>query len=208
MMGEKYFFQPLTKEDKISVILYRAGIVLSAIIISIFAYMLFNAYNYQNYPVHRILRTSSLKFNVLVISLYISVAISVFSIHLYASKFKKALKRLYYISVVALIVLFLIGKGDLLGVLAHKPYSPILFIPLSGCLGFITAKEAFCFKLMEGYLLALIMPLYLFLFSIGFMTMRGASYGLLLIALLLIFFTFRKVFMPIHYDIGDKSAYT
>ncbi len=201
-MGEKYFFQPLTREDKISVILYRGGIVLSAVIISIFAYMLFNAYNYQNYP------ASSLKFNVLVISLYISVAISVFSIHLYASKFKKALKRLYYISVVALIVLFLIGKGDILGVLAHKPYSPILFIPLSGCLGFITAKEAFCFKLMEGYLLALIMPLYLFLFSIGFMTMKGASYGLILIALLLIFFTFRKVFMPIHYDIGDKSAYT
>lgn len=201
-MGEKYFFQPLTREDKISVIFYRAGIVLSTVIISIFAYMLFSAYRYQNYPV------SSLKFNVLVILLYISVGISVFSIHLYASKFKKALKRLYYISVVALIVLFLIGKGDILRVLAHKPYSLILLIPLSGCLGFITAKEAFCFRLMEGYLLALIMPLYLFLFSIGFMTVKGASYGLLLIALLLIFFTFRKVFMPIYYDIGDKSAYT
>ncbi len=95
-----------------------------------------------------------------------------------------------------------------MGVLINKPYGPMLLIPLSLCLGFITAKEAFCFKLMEGYLLAMIMPFYLLLLSAGGMPIKGASYGLILIAAMLLFFTLRKVSMPLHYDIGDKSAYT
>jgi uncharacterized integral membrane protein len=133
---------------------------------------------------------------------------SVFFIHLYVGKFKRILKKIYYISVVSLAILLIAGKGSALGVVAGKPYGALLLIPLSLCLGFITAKEAFCFRLAEGYLLALIMPLYLLLFSAGMLGFEGAAYGLLLIAFMLIFFTFRKVFMPIHYDIGDKSAYT
>jgi uncharacterized integral membrane protein len=69
----------------------------------------------------------------------------------------------------------------------------------------VTAKEAFCFKLFEGYLLAMIMPFYLLLVASGSLTSRGASYGLVLIAAMLVVFTLRKVFMPIAYDI-DKSA--
>jgi uncharacterized integral membrane protein len=200
-MGEQEIFQPLTKKDRITVVLYRTGIVLSAIIISIASYMLLNSSFYRNDPL------ISLKFNILLISLYISVGMSVFFIHLYVSKFKRNLKNLYYISIAALIVILIVGKGNMLSVVANKNYGPLLLIPLSGCLGFITAKEAFCFKLIEGYLIALIMPFYLLLFSMGLLTIKGASYGLLLIAFMLIFFTFRKVFMPIHYDIGDKSAY-
>ena len=37
-MGEKQVFQPLTKEDKITVVLYRVGIVLSTIMMSLLAY--------------------------------------------------------------------------------------------------------------------------------------------------------------------------
>jgi uncharacterized integral membrane protein len=71
----------------------------------------------------------------------------------------------------------------------------------------VAAKEAFCFQLVEGYLLALFMPVYLLLVSVGVLTPRGAPYGLALIAVMLVIFTLRKVFMPIAYDIGDKSAY-
>ena len=201
-MGEKYPFQPLTKEDKITVVLYRTGIALSSFIIAILAYMLLNPSYYRNDPLINI------KFNILIIFFYLSVGLSVFFIHLYVSKFKKFLKRLYYISVISLIVLFIIGRGDLLGALVNKPFSTVFIIPLSGCLGFITAKEAFCFKLIEGYLLALIMPFYLLILSVGSMTMQGVSLGLIIIALMLMLFTFRKVFMPLHYDVGDKSAYT
>jgi uncharacterized integral membrane protein len=200
-MGEKDFFQPLTKEDKISVFLYRAGIVISTILIAVIAYMLFNASHYQADA------AISIKVNIMLILLYASVGTSVFFIHLYIGKLHKFLKRLYYISIVSLIILFVIGKGDVHWVLINKTYSPLLLIPLSGCLGFITAKEAFCFKLIEGYLLALIMPLYLLLLSTGAMTIKSASYWIFFIAAMFILFTARKVFMPIHYDIGDKSAY-
>jgi uncharacterized integral membrane protein len=200
-MGEKDLFQPLTKEDKISVVLYRSGIVVSTVLISIIAYILFNASHYQFAP------SISVKANIMLILLYASVGTSVFFIHLYISKFHKFLKRLYYIAIVLLIILFVIGKGNAYWVLVNKAYGPLLLIPLSGCLGFITAKEAFCFKLMEGYFLALIMPLYLLLLSTGAMTIKAASNWVFFIAAMLILFTLRKVFMPIHYDIGDKSAY-
>ena len=201
-MGEQQIFQPLTKEDKVTVVIYRIGIVLSAIIISLGAYIMLNSLKHQTDA------SISSKFNILLVSLYLSVGLSVFFIHLYISKFKRTLKKLYYISVAALVILLIVGKGNLLGVVVNKPYGPLLLIPLSLCLGFITAKEAFCFKLIEGYLLAMVMPLYLLLFSVRMISFEGAAYGLLLIAFMLLFFTFRKVFMPIHYDIGDKSAYT
>ncbi|MCX5717196.1 MAG: DUF2301 domain-containing membrane protein [Nitrospirae bacterium] len=201
-MGEQQIFQPLTKEDKVTVVIYRIGIVLSAVIISLAAYMMLNSLK------HPADSSLSLKFNILLFSLYISVGMSVFSIHLYIGKFKRILKKIYYISVASLAILLIVGKGSVLGVVAGKPYGTLLLIPLSLCLGFITAKEAFCFKLTEGYLLALIMPFYLLLFSVRMLSFEGTAYGLLLIAFMLLFFTFRKVFMPIHYDIGDKSAYT
>jgi uncharacterized integral membrane protein len=35
----------------------------------------------------------------------------------------------------------------------------------------------------------------------------GVSSGLVLIAVMLVVFTLRKAFMPLAFDIGDKSAY-
>ncbi len=210
-MGERLPFQPLTKRDKITVVLYRTGIALSAIIISIFAFMSLNLSERSFLPLSQAKGiawdSAGLKFNILLISLHVSVGLSVFFIHLYVSKFKRMLIRLYSISAAALILLFILGKGNVLGIFISRPYGPLLLIPLSCCLGFITAKEAFCFKLMEGYILALIMPFYLLLLATGGGALRAASYGLVLIAALFIFFTFRKVFMPLNYDIGDKSAY-
>ncbi|MGO9014950.1 MAG: DUF2301 domain-containing membrane protein [Dissulfurispiraceae bacterium] len=201
-MGEQGYFQPLTPGDKISVILYRAGIVLSTLFILAGAFFSSNASRYQEYISYAFLT------NVLLIKLYVAVGISVFFIHLYVGKFHRALKKLYYIAVISLILLFIIGRGDVLGVLVSKTYGPILLLPLSGCLGFITVKEAFCFRLIEGYLLALTMPVYLVVLAGRGLTAKGVSYGLILIAAMLVVFTLRKVFMPLHYDIGDKSAYT
>lgn len=200
-MGEKQAFQPLTREDKITVVLYRIGIVLSAIIMSGLAYLLAKAFSNSSPAV------SSRSADLLVYGLYAAVGMSVFFIHLYIGKFHTYLKYLYFVSLGGLAVLLAIGKWSLSGALSQVPASPLLLLPLSGCLGFVTAKEAFCFKLFEGYLLAMIMPIYLLMVSGNILTGRGASYGLVLIAALLVVFTLRKVFMPIAYDIGDKSAY-
>jgi uncharacterized integral membrane protein len=201
-MGEQEYFQPLTRGDKISVILYRVGIVLSTLFIIAGAWLSSNASLYGDYI------SFSFLTNVLFLLLYAAVGMSVFLIHLYVSKFHRVLKKLYYVAVIALIFLFVDGRGDVLGVLVSKPYGSLLLLPLAGCLGFITAKEAFCFRLVEGYFLAMTMPLYLVLFAGRVLTAKGASYGLILIAAMLVIFTVRKVFMPLHFDIGDKSAYT
>ncbi len=201
-MGDEHLYQPLTKKDKITVVLYRIGIVVSALVIALIAY-LSAASSYS--PADA---ATGLKFTLLIIVLYIAVGMSVFFIHLYVSSFHRALKKLYFGALAALAVLLITGAGDIFRVVVHTHASLLLLLPLSGCLGFITAKEAFCFKLIEGYLLAFIMPLYLVLLAAGAMTAQGASYGLILIAAMLLLFTIRKAFMPLHFDIGDKSAYS
>ncbi len=200
-MGDKQVFQPLTREDKITVVLYRVGIVICTIIMSALASLLATASSNSN-----AVRISS-SADILIYGLYASIGISVFSIHLYIGKIKGYLRNLYFISLGCLVVLLTIGKGSLSGALVHIPYSPLLLLPLSGCLGIVTVKEAFCFKLFEGYLLAMIMPIYLLLVSDKILAGQGASYGLVMIAAMLVIFTLRKVFMPMAYDIGDKSAY-
>lgn len=200
-MGDKQVFQPLTREDKITVMLYRAGLVLSAIIMGGLAYLLATASSSPGAA------RSSLSADILVYALNASVGLCVFFIHLYIGRFKRFLKGLYFAGLGCLAALLYLGKGSLSGALMLEPYSLLLLLPLSGCLGFVTAKEAFCFQLVEGYLLAMIMPVYLLLVSGGILTHTGASYGLLLIAVMLVIFTLRKAFMPLAYDIGDKSAY-
>ncbi|HWR72868.1 MAG TPA: DUF2301 domain-containing membrane protein [Nitrospirota bacterium] len=199
-MGEKQEFQPLTREDTITVLLYRVGIVLSAIMMSGLAFFLVTASSRSG-------AVQSGIEDILLYGLVASVGMSVFFIHLYVRKFKTYLKNLYYINLACLVALLFIGQGSMSGALAQGTYAPLLLLPLSGCLGFVTAKEAFCFQLIEGYLLAIIMPGYLLLVSSGILAGRGAAYGLLLIAVMLVVFTLRKVTMPIAWDIGDKSAY-
>jgi uncharacterized integral membrane protein len=205
-MGEKTVFQPLSSKDRTSVILYRTGILLSAILLSLGAFLFIKDYagvNWQkpasSWPGYGV--------TFYILSLYLAVGMSVFFIHLYVAKFRKFLKGLYYVSLVALLIPLVIAKGDIGSVIFGTGYGPLFLLPLSGCLGFITAKEAFCFRLNEGYLLAIIMPIYILLLSVRGISPRGAAFGLILIAALMVFFTLRKVPMPKHYDIGDKSAY-
>jgi len=200
-MGSKQVFQTLTRKDRITVVLYRAGIVMSTIIISCLAFLLQTASSNSGAPLGSPLA------DILVYVLYASVGMSVFFIHLYVGKFKRFLLNLYVIGLGCLAVLLYLGKGSVSTALVITSYSPLLLLPLSGCLGFVTAKEAFCFRLVEGYLLAVIMPACLLLVSGGFLTYAGASYGLVLVAIMLVIFTLRKITMPIAYDIGDKTAY-
>ncbi len=202
-MGEYQQFQPLTKEDKITTVMYRTGIFLSSVLMAIAAFLAVKTVlspDMLDLP----LIYSGLAANIIILSLYFSVGLSVFFIHLYIGKFHRILKKIYYLSLFCLALLFLLGKGS---PASMPPAGALLLIPLSLCLGFITAKEAFCFKLIEGYLLGMIMPAYLFVYGMGLLDHKRAAFGLALIAAMLVFFMFRKVFMPLHCDIGDKSAY-
>jgi uncharacterized integral membrane protein len=206
-MGERTFFQPLTREDKITVVLYRAGIFLSTLTVCVSAVLalesVFGA-GLQEYPVI----VSGVGVGILLLVLYFSVGMSVFFIHLYVGKFYRILKKIYYAAALCLVALFFLGHGNPAAPLfAPRPLGGLLLLPLSLCLGFVTAKEAFCFRLLEGYILAAALPAYVFFYSLGAWGQKGATSGLTLIAILLLLFMLRKIFMPIAFDIGDKSAY-
>jgi len=206
-MGDTNLFQPLTKEDKITVVLYRTGIFLSTLMVSICAFIVFKSLQADDAQVFPFI-VSGLSLNIMLLVLYFSVGLSVFFIHLYIGQFYRTLKKVYYLAVVCLAVLFFIGHGNPVMPLFRVPYyGALLLLPLSLCLGFVTAKEAFCFRLIEGYILAIMMPAFVFFYSVGALTGKSAAYIFIFIAALLVFFMFRKVFMPLHYDIGDKSAY-
>jgi uncharacterized integral membrane protein len=199
-MGERQIFQPLTREDTVTVVLYRAGIVLSTVVLSGLAYLLATAPIEPASDISRSVEIAGYAFAA-------AIGLCVFFIHLYVRAFKKFLIGLYLFSLLCLGVLFVIGRGSLADGLVQVSYGPLFLLPLSGCLGFVTAKEAFCFQLVEGYVLALLMPLFLLLAAGGLLPGRSAAICLILIAGLLVLFTLRKVFQPLAYDIGDKSAY-
>jgi uncharacterized integral membrane protein len=206
-MGETELFQPLTREDRITVFLYRIGIFLSATIMATGAFLAARGVmspGMLDIP----LVYSGMAANIILLAMYFSVGLSVFFIHLYVGKFYRLLKKIYYAAVICLVLLFIIGKGNpVLALFGLSPSGMLLLIPLSLCLGFIAAKEAFCFRLFEGYLLAMIMPAYLFVYGMGILDRKGAAVGFSVIAALLLLFMFRKIFQPLHFDIGDKSAY-
>lgn len=204
-MGEKTEFQPLTASDKITVILYRTGIVMSSLIVCIVGYMAYSMFpGSQAYPVLQ----NGVLLTILLFCFYFSTGLSVFFIHLYIGKLYIVLKRVYYLASICLLALVIIGGGNPLIFLMTKPAGLLLLLPVVFCLGFVTAKEAFCFRLYEGYILFALMPAYLTLLAAGVISGHGVVTGVVSIAVILFIFTVRKVFMPLHFDIGDKSAYT
>jgi len=199
-MGDQTAYQPLTRRDVIDVLLYRSGIAVSSLVAAVFApYVIVTLRSGS--AISHVAASAALAL------LYVSIAASVLKIHLYVGSLHRFLKKLYFMSLVCLVSLTFVGGGNPAGAIFYKPLYGLLLLPLGGCLGFITAKEAFCFRLGEGYLLAVIMPLHILAASLGIVSPRGAAAALGMIAALLIFFTVRKTSMPLHYDIGDKSAY-
>jgi len=205
-MGETNLYQPLTTTDKVTVVLYRTGIVLSSMVIGLLGFLAYeNLYAQDRIPP---VLQSNFTLTVLLFLLYFSIGLSVFFIHLYVGKLYRFLKRIYYLAAVCLAALVILGNGNPVLLLFSKPaYSALLLVPAAFCLGFVTAKEAFCFRLYEGYILFALLPLYCLFYGMGAFTQKSALLSLMVIAVMLVFFMLRKVFMPLHYDIGDKSAY-
>ncbi len=198
-MGDRALYQPLTREDRISVLIYRIGIVLSAVALGGLAatgiYWL---------------KTGAGSLRVLggfVDLLVVGAGLTSIFIHLYISRFHRALKRLFVVSAVCWGVLLVLGAGNPVHGIARNPAFSLLLLPLAGCVGFVTAKEAFCFRLNEGYLFALLLPIITIAYGVSLISLKGYAVGGAVTVLLYLLFAARKVFMPFHYDIGDKSAY-
>ena len=202
---EKEKIQPLSIGDKISVILYRGGILFFTILVlfaGIFISITYDKYRWENLSIQ-----NEEGFKTFILLIHLFIGISVATIHIYLKKFRNIVKLLYLVSVVSLVSLLLFSKGNIGSFILKNPQGPFFLLPLTFTVGFITMKEAFCFRLYEGYILALFFPCFLFLLSTKVFSPSLTGAILIGIGITMSYFCIRKLKIPFAYDIGDKSAY-
>jgi uncharacterized integral membrane protein len=204
-MAEKEVFQPLTLWDKVSVILYRAGILISSLLLFAGGVILVFSFDKSSWLTLEIKNERAFLFFLL--CLYLSVGISVATIHLYAKRFRRLIRFLYLTSVFAFLVILFLSAGLPGHFIMKNPLGALLLMPLAGTLGFIAMKEAFCFRLFEGYLLAILLPFFVFILFVKVLSPSLTGAFLVFIGLMMCYFCWRKFKIPLAYDIGDKSAY-
>jgi len=194
-MGERTPYQPLTFLDRLTVVLYRAGILLAAASIATAAVLLWQAQPRLHAGTVRIALGAFLLGNLL----------SAAFIHLYARSFRRAIRTLGLLAAAALAGV-LLGSPSPVETLLLQWYGALTLGLFAAVLAFVAVKEAFCFRLNEGYVIALLLPLLVAAHVLG---APGEALRVLLsvTAVLLLVFTARKVAQPLHYDIGDKTQY-
>lgn len=207
-MPEEYILQPLTTKDKISVLLYRAGIGLTGFLMLVGALLLMSHLNDVGAVWDERFLTGSSTFlwlGVVISGIYIFTGLSVINIHLYMGSLKRFLKGMYFFSLGLFLILCFLGNGNPAVALFKMPLSGAMLLPLGCSIAFIGAKEAYCFNLLEGYVMAVFITVYILLWPVAGYELK--IYGLLAISVLTLFLAFRKAVMPLSFDIGDKSRY-
>jgi len=206
-MGEKELKQALTAYDRFTVFLYRTGIVVATMCILYatgFFYLHVNAL-----VVPPVFSGSN---PVMVFWAFVgSVSVSVSFLHLYSKKVLNIIRAFAVFGVLILFFLALTGNLDYRALFeSHGWQGKIGVIGLGFVLaGFsgIGAKEAFCFRLYEGYAYGIALAILVLLHLSGFLSPGFGFVYTCLVAVLILVFTIRKLFLPVHYDIGDKSRY-
>ena len=171
-MGEKDLKQPLTAYDKFTVYLYRSGIVLATACMVYAAYFFYlNAYGVifpeffsNNYPV------------IIFWLFVICVNLSVGFLHLYSKKILKIIKAFTVAGTSILIVMALSHNLDYMALFESNGWRGKvgilgLGLVLAGFSG-IGAKEAFCFRLYEGYAYGICLAILTILHLIGVVSSR------------------------------------
>ncbi len=197
-MGDKKELQTITKWDKITVLIYRLGIVISTFcfIYAVFALYFVNINRFDHIIFKGI--------DIVLWTFLISVGVSLIFLHLYDKRILMIIRVFWVISFIIILSLTLYSGvnsifDNWLGIIGWG----FLLAAFSG----IGAKEAFCFKLYEGYLFGILSAI-LVLGNLLFIFSHPISFTLvLMIAFLVTIFTIRKLQHPFHYDIGDKSRY-
>ncbi|HEO65632.1 MAG TPA: hypothetical protein ENI73_07155, partial [Spirochaetes bacterium] len=142
---------------------------------------------------------------------FVSVGISLSFLHLYSSQILRVVQGFFMISALILIPLTFMSENSFLKSLfiGTGEYNKLGTVGIGFLLaGYssIGAKEAYCFKLYEGYLYAILSFFLVIIHLIG--PSPKVELGLFtVITVLAVVFTIRKLRLPLHYDIGDKSHY-
>lgn len=206
-MGEREQKQPLTWQDIVSVFIYRLGIVLCCLSMT----YLLTFFYYENWKTTIPAFLNKGLATALFWVFCVSVSISVSFLHLYSKKILKIIRLMAYSGLAMVILLQFtnyLNFSDIINSLGLKGKLGILGtgLVLAGFSG-IGAKEAFCFRLYEGYAFGIGLGILALLQLIGVLPLTVAFILFALDWLLIFIFTARKLTLPLHYDIGDKSRY-
>ena len=190
--------QPLTLYDRVSVLLYRAGLAMAAAGIVM-------GYSVVWYRTELTGEGRQMGTCLLLLTA-VGISFGVGFLHLYAATIRRALRWLWAAAAVGLVGVVLSG-GDPVAFYFGRGYGTILGGLWIACYAVLCVKEAFCFRLYEGYAFAALAPVVIVaqLFAMGTPALRMAGWGLL--AGLATLFTLRKLPQPLYFDIGDKSRY-
>jgi len=198
-MGEKAPFQELTLQDRFEVAVYRIGVGL-AIAATVTGAVLLH-------------RPDSASPGIVsgTLGLFVggNLAAALF-IHLYARPVRIFIRTLGIVSGALLLAALSAASQQerhVWEVLLSTGLGTLTLASFGLILAFVGVKEAFCFRLNEGYLAGIVIPLIPLLHATG-APLSAIRAALTVTAGLLLLFAVRKLFQPMHYDVGDKTKYT
>ena len=186
----------ITKQDRLEVIIYRAGLVVAAASLAI-ASNLFFAQGKAALPA----------ITPLFVLFSIGLGVSLYFIHIYMKALHRVLQAFWLIGTVATVVIYLQSNEPLAQYIYNHPLTlfgtGFIFAALTG----IYFKEAVCFNRTETKILTPIVPLLLLGHMAGIIpvSMEQALLGIWSIGFSV--FAIRKMTQEIDPDIGDKSVF-
>jgi uncharacterized integral membrane protein len=188
----------ITQSDRTGVIIYRAGLMVTAVSFAIgSALILFN-----NNP------TVVTALTPLYACFSLALGVSLFTIHIYMASLHRMLQIFWALGSMASVILAISSTEPLALTVYNQPLTlfgvGFIFVALTG----IYFKEAFCFNRLETKVLTLIVPLLLLGHLVGILPTQGESVLLGIWATLFLVFALRKTVQAIPADIGDKSVFT
>ncbi len=129
-------------------------------------------------------------------------------IHIYIKALHNALKLLWAIGSISILILILNGNSqELLSNISSNPKLVILIGPYFAAMTGLGFKEFFCFQRIEAIGLTLILPIAIGSHILGILNNKFSMILLLFSAILLLVLSLRKFGMDPASDIGDKSVF-
>jgi uncharacterized integral membrane protein len=189
----------VTAQDRLSVVLYRAGLTTAAIAFGLGTILALGWPNQLG-----LITVMDLLFALFSAAL----GLCLWTIHIYLKPLHIALQLCWGLGCVAALSIFMIQSQSLITIL-YPPFAlelmgvGFVFIALTG----LFVKEAFCFNRIQAKALILIVPILLLGHWLGALSMPVEKGLLSAWAILFLWFALDKDMQPIPPDIGDKTVF-
>ncbi len=185
----------ITKDDRLGVIIYRAGLAIAALCFAIGTALVF-----RDNPNLQLITFLYAGFS-------LALGVSLLSIHIYMVELHRLLQVFWAIGSISAIVFAFSNTQTLAETIYNYPLTILgigfTFAALTG----IYFKEAFCFNRLETKLLTPIVPLLLLGHMTKILPLEVEKVLLVVWAVFFLVFAIRKTIQAIPPDIGDKSVF-